>query len=78
MRGAGGDFFNAVPGGEDYYLMANILHDWDDERAGFCTMPPHAKVLVIERAILLHEVAPQIYSRHYDDGGIGRQGGNGQ
>jgi hypothetical protein len=37
--------------------MANVLHDWDDERAEAIlrncrrAMPPHAKVLVIERTI---------------------------
>lgn len=52
-----GDFFKTVPGGGDYYLLANVLHDWDDEHAEAilrnCVhgMPPHAKVLVIERAI---------------------------
>lgn len=29
---AGGDFFEAVPGGVDAYMMKYILHDWDDER----------------------------------------------
>lgn len=29
----GGDFFTAVPSGGDVYLLANIVHDWDDERA---------------------------------------------
>ncbi|MFN3241022.1 MAG: methyltransferase [Planctomycetota bacterium] len=29
---AGGDFFEAVPGGVDAYLMKYILHDWDDDR----------------------------------------------
>jgi SAM-dependent methyltransferase len=29
----GGDFFTCVPAGGDAYLLANILHDWDDERA---------------------------------------------
>ncbi|OFW26105.1 MAG: hypothetical protein A3H97_14160 [Acidobacteria bacterium RIFCSPLOWO2_02_FULL_65_29] len=28
----GGDFFEAVPAGGDLYVMAQILHDWDDER----------------------------------------------
>ena len=52
-----GDFFKTVPGGGDYYLLANVLHDWDDEHAQLIlrncvrAMPPHAKVLVIERAI---------------------------
>ncbi len=28
-----GDFFKAVPGGHDVYLMKYILHDWNDERS---------------------------------------------
>jgi hypothetical protein len=28
-----GDFFKAVPPGADAYIMKNIIHDWDDERA---------------------------------------------
>ncbi len=29
----GGDFFSGVPSGGDAYLLANIVHDWDDEHA---------------------------------------------
>jgi SAM-dependent methyltransferase len=29
----GGNFFDAVPAGGDVYLLANIVHDWDDEHA---------------------------------------------
>ncbi|HEY7429850.1 MAG TPA: methyltransferase [Streptosporangiaceae bacterium] len=29
----GGDFFQSVPPGGDAYLLSNIIHDWDDERA---------------------------------------------
>ena len=28
-----GDFFAAVPPGGDAYIMKNIIHDWDDDRA---------------------------------------------
>lgn len=28
-----GDFFEAVPTGADTYLLSNIIHNWDDERA---------------------------------------------
>ncbi len=30
---AAGSFFDRVPDGADVYLLAQILHDWDDERA---------------------------------------------
>ncbi|MEH1767272.1 methyltransferase [Nostoc sp.] len=29
----GGDFFEAVPAGGDTYLLKNVLHNWDDQRA---------------------------------------------
>ncbi len=28
-----GDFFESVPDGGDAYILQNIIHDWDDERA---------------------------------------------
>lgn len=30
---ASGDFFEAVPADADAYILQNIIHDWDDERA---------------------------------------------
>ena len=50
----GGDFFVEVPPGGDVYLLAQILHDWDDEhsvdilRQCRRAMPAHGKLLVIE------------------------------
>ena len=29
----GGDFFQGVPKGADAYVLANVLHDWDDAQA---------------------------------------------
>lgn len=55
LRFCGGDFFEAVPGGADCYILKSILHNWDDAR---CTdilarcraaVPDHAFLLVIER-----------------------------
>jgi hypothetical protein len=53
----GGDFFTTVPPGADAYLLANVLHDWDDVRAAHIlakcrhALPEHGRVLIIERLI---------------------------
>jgi spermidine synthase len=52
-----GDFFVAVPVGGDGYLLANVLHDWDDDRSvailRSCRRAMHedGRVLIIERMI---------------------------
>jgi hypothetical protein len=52
-----GDFFAGVPGGADGYILANVLHDWDDTRSvqilTACRhiMADHARVLIVERLI---------------------------
>jgi SAM-dependent methyltransferase len=52
-----GDFFQGVPGGADAYLLANVLHDWDDADAvrilAACrrAMAKDGRVLIIERLI---------------------------
>ena len=49
-----GDFFQAVPGGGDAYMLKHVIHDWDDRRAigilESCrrAMGPHAKLLIVE------------------------------
>jgi hypothetical protein len=48
------DFFDAVPAGADAYLLARILHDWDDDSAlrilaaVRAAMPPHARLHLVE------------------------------
>jgi hypothetical protein len=50
----GGDFFGEIPSGADAYLLAQILHDWDDEHSVAIlrqvrqAMPDHSKLLVVE------------------------------
>jgi hypothetical protein len=50
----GGDFFKAVPGGGDAYLLKHVIHDWNDERAGeilgSCrrAMGAEARLLIVE------------------------------
>jgi len=54
---APGDFFEAVPAGGDVYTLAQVLHDWSDERCvrilQNCRAMMHdkARLLVIERII---------------------------
>ncbi|HSS62328.1 MAG TPA: methyltransferase [Candidatus Limnocylindrales bacterium] len=54
-----GNFFESVPAG-DVYLLKDILHDWDDERAGRIlgvirrAMNPGARVMVVERVLPSH------------------------
>jgi hypothetical protein len=54
---APGDFFTSVPAGGDTYTVKDILHDWNDERAGIIlrnirlAMSRTARLLVIERVI---------------------------
>lgn len=52
-----GDFFASVPADGDIYVLAQILHDWDDEHSLAIlrnirrVMPAHGRLLVIEFAI---------------------------
>jgi hypothetical protein len=53
----GGDFFQSVPSEGSVYVLKNVIHDWDDERAttilGKCrqAMLPDAKLLVIDPVV---------------------------
>jgi O-methyltransferase domain/Dimerisation domain len=52
-----GDFFAGVPEGADGYVLANVLHDWDDDgtvqilRACRGAISPGGRVLIIERLV---------------------------
>jgi len=54
---AAGDFFTGVPADADVYLLANVLHDWDDARSvqilANCreAMASGGRVLIVERLI---------------------------
>ena len=51
----GGSFFERIPGSGDTYLLKQVIHDWDDERAlailRRCrsSMSPDARLLIMER-----------------------------
>jgi hypothetical protein len=52
-----GNFFDALPGGGDVYVLKSVLHNWDDAAAlrilRTCrqAMARHARLLVVERVI---------------------------
>lgn len=52
-----GDFFTAVPPGGDVYVLAQILHDWQDAEATAilrqcrAAMAPHARLLILEQVV---------------------------
>jgi hypothetical protein len=54
---AGGDFFDKVPAGADAYVLSQILHDWNDERAAVIlancrqAMPDHGRLLIVEHVL---------------------------
>jgi len=53
----GGDFFDRIPPGGDAYVLASILHDWDDERCAAIlrrcrqVTPGHGKLLIVEMVL---------------------------
>jgi hypothetical protein len=61
-RNIAGDFFMDVPSGGDAYLLASVLHDWDDDRCVTIltkcrqVMPAHGKLLVVELVLPEEEI----------------------
>jgi hypothetical protein len=53
----GGDFFQEVPAGGDLYVLSNIIHDWDNDRASQIlrncrkAMGSNARLLLIEMVL---------------------------
>jgi hypothetical protein len=58
----GGDFFGAVPAGADAYVLKDIIHDWDDERAisilHNCRQAMTANAAINARLLLIEKVIP--------------------
>ncbi|WP_233223924.1 methyltransferase [Amycolatopsis sp. CA-128772] len=54
-----GDFFVSVPAGGDVYLLAQILHDWDDRRAVQILRACHAAMPAGARLLVLEQVVPE-------------------
>jgi hypothetical protein len=52
-----GDFFTAVPAGADVYLVAHVVHNWDDDQAAVilrairAVIPDHGRLLLVEAPV---------------------------
>jgi hypothetical protein len=53
-----GDFFESLPAGADVYLLAWILHDWDDEAAGRILAACRRAMVATSRLLVLESVLP--------------------
>lgn len=62
-----GDFFQAVPGGFDLYLMKFIIHDWDDNRARTILVNTRAAAGQGASLVLLEQVVPDALGQSRED-----------
>jgi hypothetical protein len=54
----GGSFFEAVPAGGDAYMLATVIHDWDDEAATAILKTCHRAMVPGVKLLLLEQVIP--------------------
>ncbi|MGD9510101.1 MAG: methyltransferase [Geminicoccaceae bacterium] len=55
-----GDFFERVPAGGDVYVLCQILHDWDDARAGAILRGCRAAMAADARLVVVERVLPEL------------------
>jgi hypothetical protein len=60
-----GDFFTAVPGGGDLYLLRFILHDWDDDECGVILSAVAAAAAPGARLAVVEHLLPEDSSPHH-------------
>jgi hypothetical protein len=54
----GGDFFTSVPNGGDCYILANVIHDWDDEPAVAILRNCHRAMATGARVLIIEALLP--------------------
>ncbi len=55
----GGSFFETVPQGGDCYVLASVLHDWDDERSAVILHACHTAMAGQGTLLVLEHVLPE-------------------
>jgi hypothetical protein len=60
-----GDFFTAVPAGADAYLLANVVHNWDDEDALRILRAVRAAMIDGSQALFLDYLLPDDDRPHF-------------
>jgi hypothetical protein len=60
-----GDFFAAIPGGADTYLMRHIIHDWNDEQAVAILRNCRGVIPASGRLLIVETVVPAINERSF-------------
>ena len=55
-----GDFFEVVPTGGDVYILCQILHDWDDGRAGSILRRCRAAMATGARLVVVERILPEL------------------
>lgn len=53
-----GSFFESVPGGHDLYVLKNVIHDWNDEKALAILIKCREAMVPEARLILVEHVMP--------------------
>lgn len=54
-----GSFFDEVPTGADLYVLKNVIHDWDDERAAEILSNVRRAMNASARLVLIERVMPE-------------------
>jgi len=68
----GGNFFESVPQGADFYVIKHVLHDWDDEHAVEIlrnirrAMRPDSRLLIVEGLVEHDFVGGEFFRRWWD------------
>jgi O-methyltransferase domain len=65
VKVVGGDFFDEVPAGGDFYALKHVLHDWDDERSRAILTVCRKAMSASARLLIIEVIVPPGNEPHY-------------